>query len=101
AVRALMAGAVGNLAHRPLDERSAAAALTGPMARGDAATVALHLEALAGTGPVRDAYLALSRLAADTMRAAEAPPPRLDEVVRLLDAAAGDGRPPAALSDRE
>ena len=40
------------------------AALTGPVARGDAGTVAAHLAALEGTG-LRDAYVALARLTAD------------------------------------
>lgn len=85
AVQALITGAVGNLAARPLDGRSVAAALTGPIARGDAATVALHLDALGDAGPLRGAYLALSRLTADTIRAAGTESPRLDEIQRLLD----------------
>jgi predicted short-subunit dehydrogenase-like oxidoreductase (DUF2520 family) len=37
------------------------AALTGPLARGDAGTVARHLRALAGDAPAFDAYTALAR----------------------------------------
>ena len=48
--------------------RSGDAALTGPVARGDAGTVAAHLAELdrvAPDGPVRAAYLAMARLTAD------------------------------------
>lgn len=41
-------------------ERGPEAALTGPIARGDAATIALHLSALAGN-PLRDLYRAAGR----------------------------------------
>jgi predicted short-subunit dehydrogenase-like oxidoreductase (DUF2520 family) len=41
------------------------AALTGPVARGDAATVAAHLEALRDTPIARRTYIALARLTAD------------------------------------
>lgn len=87
AVYALVAGAVGNLAGRTLDAAGVAAILTGPVARGDAGTVALHLSALRDAGAVRDAYLALARLAAEMMRAAGQGPPRLDEVLRALNGA--------------
>lgn len=54
-VRALMAGTLANVADR------GAAALTGPIARGDAATVRAHLAAL--PDDLRDAYRALGRVA--------------------------------------
>jgi len=41
------------------------AALTGPVARGDAATVAAHLDVLAATPIARRTYVALARLTAD------------------------------------
>jgi predicted short-subunit dehydrogenase-like oxidoreductase (DUF2520 family) len=53
--------------------RSGDAALTGPVARGDAGTVAAHLAELdrvAPDGPVRAAYLAMARLTADRALAA-------------------------------
>jgi predicted short-subunit dehydrogenase-like oxidoreductase (DUF2520 family) len=53
--------------------RSGDAALTGPVARGDAGTVAAHLaelERVAPHGPVRAAYLAMARLTADRALAA-------------------------------
>jgi predicted short-subunit dehydrogenase-like oxidoreductase (DUF2520 family) len=53
--------------------RSGDAALTGPVARGDAGTVAAHLEELDRVtphGPVRAAYLAMARLTADRALAA-------------------------------
>ena len=53
--------------------RSGDAALTGPVARGDAGTVAAHLAELgrvAPHGPVRAAYLAMARLTADRALAA-------------------------------
>ena len=45
------------------------AALTGPVRRGDAATVVRHLEALP-RGPVREAYVTLARLSLDLARRA-------------------------------
>jgi predicted short-subunit dehydrogenase-like oxidoreductase (DUF2520 family) len=46
-------------------------ALTGPVARGDAATVAAHLEALSRAAPeARAAYVAMARLTADRALAA-------------------------------
>ncbi|MBS2966105.1 DUF2520 domain-containing protein [Actinocrinis puniceicyclus] len=53
--------------------RSGDTALTGPVARGDAGTVAAHLSELdkvAPHGPVRAAYLAMARLTADRALAA-------------------------------
>jgi len=60
------------------------AALTGPVARGDAETVASHVAALRGAAPeALAAYLALARLTASrAMAAGMLPPP---EAQRLLD----------------
>lgn len=55
-------------------------ALTGPVARADAGTIAAHLAVL--TGPTRDAYVAMARLTAD--RALGAGVLRADEAERLL-----------------
>ena len=57
AVRALMAASVENLASSP----RALDALTGPIARGDVATVRAHATALHGTRPYHDVYEVLSR----------------------------------------
>ena len=67
------------------------AGLTGPVARGDAGTVAGHLAALRETAPEALAvYVALARLTADRALAAGllAPP----DAERLLDVLAGAGR---------
>jgi predicted short-subunit dehydrogenase-like oxidoreductase (DUF2520 family) len=59
-VRPLLSAALDN-ALRTGDE-----ALTGPVARGDAATVAAHLEVLSEAAPeARAAYVAMARLTAD------------------------------------
>jgi predicted short-subunit dehydrogenase-like oxidoreductase (DUF2520 family) len=66
--------------------RSGDQALTGPVARGDAATVAAHLVELdrfAPDSPVRAAYLAMARLTADRALAAGVLPPEKAEP--LLD----------------
>jgi predicted short-subunit dehydrogenase-like oxidoreductase (DUF2520 family) len=65
------------------------AGLTGPVARGDAATVAAHvaaLEAVAGTSAVA-AYVALARLTADRALAAGILKPA--DAERLLDVLGG------------
>jgi len=67
------------------------AALTGPVARGDADTVASHIEALRAAAPeALPAYLALARLTADRALAAGmlAPP----DAQRLLDVLSGAPR---------
>ena len=74
------------------------AGLTGPVARGDADTVATHLDVLAAASPrAREAYLALARLTTSRAEAAGLLKPadaqRLHEV--LADAAA-DGQEGAA-----
>jgi predicted short-subunit dehydrogenase-like oxidoreductase (DUF2520 family) len=64
------------------------AALTGPVARGDAETIAGHLAALAAAAPeALPAYLALARLTADRALASGmlAPP----DAQRLLEVLAG------------
>lgn len=71
--------------------RSGDAALTGPVARGDAATVAAHLaelDRIAPHGPVRTAYLAMARLTAD--RALAAGLLTADKAESLLDVLGGD-----------
>jgi predicted short-subunit dehydrogenase-like oxidoreductase (DUF2520 family) len=71
--------------------RSGDAALTGPVARGDAGTVAAHLrelERIAPHGPVRGAYLAMARLTAD--RALAAGLLSADQAGSLLDVLSGE-----------
>ena len=65
AVRALMAASVENLAAAP----RALDALTGPIARGDVATVRAHTTALHGSRPYHDVYEVLSRATLELMRA--------------------------------
>lgn len=68
--------------------RSGDAALTGPVARGDAGTVSEHVAAIAGQSPqAAAAYVAMARLTADRALAAG----RLDtaDAERLLDALGG------------
>jgi len=80
AVRALLAGASANLG-----DRSAAEALTGPVARGDGQTVSRHLDALA-TGPaeIRNVYIALSAAAAALAATGSAQVAGLAEVQRIV-----------------
>ncbi len=67
------------------------AGLTGPVARGDADTVARHIEALRAAAPeALPAYLALARLTAD--RALAAGTLTLPDARRLLDVLAGTPR---------
>ena len=69
--------------------RSGDAALTGPVARGDAGTVAAHLRALRETSPQScAAYVALARLTADRALAAGSLRPAAAEA--LLEVLAGD-----------
>lgn len=64
-----------------------AAALTGPVRRGDAGTVAAHLEELRDTLPEAvDAYLALSRLALGYARRAGLDEDAAQDVANVLDA---------------
>jgi len=82
---------LGPLLHAALDNtlRMRDAALTGPVSRGDAGTVARHLEALARSAPDSvPAYVALARRAADRAIAAGRLRPRDAEA--LLDVLASD-----------
>jgi predicted short-subunit dehydrogenase-like oxidoreductase (DUF2520 family) len=87
-----MRAAVSNLeTGRPHD------VLTGPIARGDVASVRGHLAALAGDAPALAAYITLSRAALTLARERGTPPDRLAEISGALDDALGDGqRPPNA-----
>jgi predicted short-subunit dehydrogenase-like oxidoreductase (DUF2520 family) len=64
-----------------------ATALTGPAVRGDAGTIAGHLEALSGSVPSAvDAYVALARTAIDLgERSGRLPPGRRRAVERVLE----------------
>lgn len=73
----LIRGAAANLDAGP------AAALTGPVRRGDAATVAAHLEALPPGD--RELYVLLAREALRLARDAGLPPDAADRLGRLLD----------------
>jgi predicted short-subunit dehydrogenase-like oxidoreductase (DUF2520 family) len=64
------------------------AGLTGPVARGDAGTVAAHVAALSGSPTVRSAYIAMARLTADRALAAGLLAPA--DAERLLDVLGGD-----------
>lgn len=76
----LVTTAAGNAA------ASGAAALTGPVRRGDAGTVARHLAELRTVLPEAvDAYLALSRLLLAQSRRAGLDPARVDAVARVLE----------------
>jgi predicted short-subunit dehydrogenase-like oxidoreductase (DUF2520 family) len=84
---------LGPLASAALDNalRLGDAALTGPVARGDAETVASHIEALAAAAPqTLPAYLALARLTAD--RALAAGLLKAPDAQRLLDVLSGAPR---------
>ncbi len=68
--------------------RSGDAALTGPVARGDAGTVTEHVNAIAGQSPqAAAAYVAMARLTADRALAAGRLNPA--DAERLLDALGG------------
>jgi predicted short-subunit dehydrogenase-like oxidoreductase (DUF2520 family) len=80
---------IGPLLAASLDNalRLGDAALTGPVARGDAGTVEAHIAALAGAPVTRAAYVALARLTAD--RALAAGSLRPEDAARLLDVLGG------------
>lgn len=82
AVRHLLSSAAANVA-----AGDAGAALTGPVVRGDATTVAAHVAALAGDGPALRVYDALSRAALVLARETGTPPDALSAVERVLDGA--------------
>jgi predicted short-subunit dehydrogenase-like oxidoreductase (DUF2520 family) len=70
--------------------RSGDAALTGPVARGDAGTVAAHLRALSAAAPEAVAsYVAMARLTADRALAAGLLPP--EKAAPLLGVLSTDG----------
>ena len=79
AVLTLMSTAVDNLAGA-----SAAEALTGPIARGDAATVRIHLAALEADPAAREAYRVLSLEALALAREAHGDADGLQEIGELL-----------------
>lgn len=69
-------------------------ALTGPVSRGDAGSVAVHIGELSAHGAVtRDAYIAMARLTAD--RALAAGRLSMADAERLLAVLAGDSTMPA------
>lgn len=82
AVRALMAASVENLAAAP----RALDALTGPMARGDVATVRAHTTALHGSRPYHDVYEVLSRATLALMRDRGEDPATMAAMEAALDA---------------
>ena len=85
----LMGAAVMNLERgRPHD------VLTGPIARGDVASVRGHLAALSDDAPALDAYVTLSRAALTLARERGTSAERLAEISTALDDAQ---RPPSAL----
>ncbi len=88
----LMGAAVSNLeTGRPHD------VLTGPIARGDVASVRGHLEALARDTPALAAYVTLSRAALTLARERGTPLDRLAEISSALDEAmTRPQRPPNA-----
>ncbi len=79
AARSLLRQAVHNL-----EGAEAARALTGPIVRGDAATVAEHVAALESDREALAVYLALSRAALELARESGTPAERLAEVRAAL-----------------
>ncbi|MEP6692263.1 MAG: DUF2520 domain-containing protein, partial [Gemmatimonadaceae bacterium] len=75
----LLVAAVENLRGRPASE-----ALTGPIARGDVATVRAHLEALAGDARALEVYRVMSVSAVELARASGTSGAALEEIERLL-----------------
>jgi predicted short-subunit dehydrogenase-like oxidoreductase (DUF2520 family) len=87
----LMSAAVSNLeTGRPHD------VLTGPIARGDVASVLGHLSALANDAPALAAYVTLSRAALTLARERGTSAERLAEISAALDEVANVHRPPNA-----
>jgi predicted short-subunit dehydrogenase-like oxidoreductase (DUF2520 family) len=77
--------------------RSGDAALTGPVARGDAGTVRSHLEQLGRLSPqILESYRAMARATAD--RALAGRMLKADAAEALLDVLADDGRPEGEIS---
>ena len=79
AVVALMQAAAANI-----QTTAPEGALTGPLRRGDAETVALHLHALRDERPILAAYIALSRAAIPLARRAGTDAAALDAIEREL-----------------
>lgn len=81
--------ALASLTRSVLDNIDAAGlpqALTGPIARGDAATVAQHLSALLGLScEVTEIYRSLSYTAVDMAQRKGVAPETLDRIIELLD----------------
>lgn len=88
AVVALMQAAAANI-----QTAAPEAALTGPLRRGDAETVAIHLRALREDLPALAAYIALSRAAIPLARRAGTDGAALDEIERELERVAIEGAP--------
>ncbi len=82
----LVAGTLANLESGPVPD-----ALTGPVARGDASTVARNLQALTGDTRGRATYAALSIEALGLARAAGLPEEKASSVEQILACAAADG----------
>jgi predicted short-subunit dehydrogenase-like oxidoreductase (DUF2520 family) len=80
AVRHLMAATVSNLA-----EADAPVALTGPVSRGDADTVARHADALASDADALTIYRALTRAAVPLAASQGVDPEPLRRILALLD----------------
>jgi predicted short-subunit dehydrogenase-like oxidoreductase (DUF2520 family) len=89
AVLGLMNAAVANLGEMP-----PAAALTGPVARGDADTVRRHLAVLETDRGAREAYVALSRAALEMVRSGGSAAPGSREIERLLALTSTPSSPP-------
>ena len=98
---ALSALAEGTLAN--LRERGADAALTGPIRRGDRATVERHLAALSARPDLAQLYRALGRRAVDLARRAPDPAPAeaLDALEELLAEPASSSGEAADLRTRK
>ena len=79
AIRHLLLAAVSNLRTGSPAER-----LTGPIARGDHETVRRHVDALAGERELRDAYVALSRIAVRLAREGGTDDARLAKIETLM-----------------
>ena len=87
--------AVGPLCRASVDNAlrlGPAEALTGPVVRGDAGTVAAHLAAI-GQAPASAAglYRAAARHLLSLARERQLPPPALESLARVLDTGGGGG----------
>ena len=81
AIGALMRGAITNL-----EGTTAAAALTGPIVRGDVATINAHLAALRSEPAARRLYVALSTAAVELARRAGTDAATLGKISAVLEA---------------